>query len=588
MKDPLADDLGQSVRPNPKYQYRNPKQISISKSQVSPSCKVLVICSLGALYWFGISCFGFGICPSNFGASPKVSGFPRSAIRFRRPSARRCAGIVLILVMVMIAMLTLAGLSFVLSLGTEHKAVDVHGDELRLQQVLESGVEMLSVFAQQTPELQQAAGGADDNPDLFQGVEVLSDDLAARHGRVTVLSPRVENDEITGVRYGWEDESGRLNLGVLPDWERQMPGSAKRALMALPGMTETVADKILDWISIHSSSSARDVYGDLHLPYAARNGCPARLQELLLIPDVPRDLLLGHDLNYNYRPGPRENGDQAEPMGGQFGGDSLPWRSLLTLYSAERNIDPRGQPRIALNDPDLHGLFARLSQVADPSWAKYIVLYRQYGPAPAGSAAPGGGPPVSSGQRADEAAVGLDFSRPGTFQIASILDLIGTPVLNPSGQPPIVISPFSSDRQAMQKYLPVLLDETSLTAAKTIRGRVNLNTAPRAVLRGVPGMDDRLVESIVTNRRAAGQDVERRYPIWLLTEGLVGLPQMKTLLPYLTCGGQVYRAQVVAYFEEGGPVARAEIVLDATLTPPAPVAWTDLRVRGRGFSADQL
>jgi DNA uptake protein ComE-like DNA-binding protein len=321
------------------------------------------------------------------------------------------------------------------------------------------------------------------------------------------------------------------------------------------------------------------------------------LEELLLIPDVPRDLLLGRDLNYNYRLSAHETGDRSERVGDQLGGGSLPWTSLLTLYSAERNVNPRGQARIALNAADLQALFSHLGQVVDPSWAKFIVLYRQYGPAQASApgvpvgALPGGAPPAASGQRPDEVAATLDFSRPGVFSIASVLDLIGAQIvlMNPlTKQSQIVTSPFSTDREAMRKYLPVLLDETTLIAGNVIRGRVNLNTATRAVLRGVPGIDDHLVESIVSNRHAASDDLDRRCPTWLLTEGLVDIPQMKALLPYVTCGGQVYRAQVIAYFEEGGPVARAEIVLDATLTPPAPVSWTDLRVRGRGFSANEL
>ena len=57
---------------------------------------------------------------------------------------------------------------------------------------------------------------------------MLDDERAARHGRVTVLSPRLDRDEVVGVRDGWEDESGRLNLAVLPEWEKQMPDSARR------------------------------------------------------------------------------------------------------------------------------------------------------------------------------------------------------------------------------------------------------------------------------------------------------------------------------------------------------------------------
>jgi hypothetical protein len=524
---------------------------------------------------------------------------PPSAVKTaRHRRGRRChtsrrRGIVLILVTVVIIMVTLAGLSFVLTLGTEHKAVDVHGDELRLQQLLESGVELMATLAEQSPELRQAAGGVQDNADLFRGALVIDDERAARHGRVTVVSPRLDRDEAVGVRYGWDDESTRLNLAVLPQWEKQSPDAARRALMCLPGMTDSAAAKILDWLDADDSprpgGAERQQYADLHKPYAPRNGCPARIEELLLIPDVPRNLLLGPDFNREYQLASRETGPAAQ---NRSAGTPPPWTTLLTLYSAERNVNPQGQPRISLNDPDLRRLFTRLTAVVDPAWAEFIILYRQFGPVAGLAASPGNKPAAGgSGRKPEEIAGTLDFGRPGRVRIESILDLIGVSIAlsNPPSPPwRIVESPFSTDRVALRDSLPVLLDQTTVVEDAVIRGRVNINAAPRTVLRGVPGMDDHVVEAILANRHMTGDDPARRHPIWLLTEGLVDVAQMKALLPYVTCGGQVYRAQIIGYFEEGGPMARAEVVVDATVTPPRPVSWTDLRLHGRGPSREEL
>ena len=63
---------------------------------------------------------------------------------------------------------------------------------------------------------------------------------------------------------------------------------------------------------------------------------------------------------------------------------------------------------------------------------------------------------------------------------------------------------------------------------------------------------------------------------------------MKALWPYVTCSGQVYRAQVVGFFDGQGPVARAEIVIDATQQPARLAYWKDLRVLGRGFTTETL
>jgi hypothetical protein len=355
---------------------------------------------------------------------------------------------------------------------------------------------------------------------------------------------------------------------------------------------------------------------------------------------------------------------------------------FLTLHSAERNDNPRGGARINLNDSNLSQLYSNLTGVMSSSWAEFIILYRQFGPAgnlsggpktppngpPPGGGMPGGGMPgggmpaggasgggasgggaagggmpgggfsagagappsgsnlplagsggampppggpqsgAGAGAKGAQTSTTLDFSRPARFRIESVLDLVGarvmlmpsqgphpqaplpaSPQVPPQAQPPqFVESPFTTDVTAMRTYLPKLLDETTEVSDTIIRGRININVASRTVLRAVPGMEERFVEAIVSGRNNGDEEADHRYPIWLLTEGQVTLAQMKALLPYLTCGGRVYRAQVIGYLEDGGATSRAEVVVDATVTPPKPVSWTDLRVRGRGFSRDEL
>ncbi|OHB70461.1 MAG: hypothetical protein A2V70_11315 [Planctomycetes bacterium RBG_13_63_9] len=137
----------------------------------------------------------------------------------------------------------------------------------------------------------------------------------------------------------------------------------------------------------------------------------------------------------------------------------------------------------------------------------------------------------------------------------------------------------------MREYLPKLLDHATIDKSKVIRGRINVNEAPRAVLLAVPGLDGALVEQIVTARGRAAtlDDPSRRHTTWLLTEGLVDLPRMKDLMSYLTAAGDVYRAQFVAYFDAPGPSDRVEVVIDATWSPPRRVYWKSLRLLGRGY-----
>ncbi len=137
-----------------------------------------------------------------------------------------------------------------------------------------------------------------DNPQTFRGVLVLNDENAWGAARFSIVSPRLEGGEAPGLRFGVENESARLNLAVLLDWDQRRPGAAKEALLALPGMTETIADAILDWLDSDSQprpfGAEADDYQGRGMPYAPRNGVPQCLEELLLVRGVTRAAFSGH------------------------------------------------------------------------------------------------------------------------------------------------------------------------------------------------------------------------------------------------------------------------------------------------------
>ena len=75
---------------------------------------------------------------------------------------------------------------------------------------------------------------------------------------------------------------------------------------------------------------------------------------------------------------------------------------------------------------------------------------------------------------------------------------------------------------------------------------------------------------------------------WPLIEGLVKLDEMKKMMPYITTGGSVFRGMVVGYYDGGGPAARIEAVLDATVMPSRVVLWREMTQLGRGYSLEDL
>jgi hypothetical protein len=534
--------------------------------------------------------------------------------------------VVLFIVMVLIVMISLAGLSFVITMSTENKAVHVSGDVMQIEQVVASGEELLKAYCELSLDERRAAGGAIDNAALFRGALVVDDGSGDHRARFSVVAPQIEDARIVGIRFGAENESARLNLARLPQWDAEQPGAAQEALMNLPGMTEGIADAILDWIDVdpapRPNGAEAEYYAGLGVPYRPRNGIPTSLDELLLIRDVSRHLLFGADADFNHQVDEVES--QLASAGRGFGaaGDQVPWASLLTVYSAERNTSYEGSPRIHLNERDLPKLHKQLKETFDASWADFIVAYRQFGPweGPPEETWPGSrsarrrglavGPPRAEdlrsavSRRGERPGRSLDLSRPARFEIGSVLDLIGVKVRlretvaeveegepRPARRPPYLLeSPFEDDRLAMEDYLPKLVDAATVTSDKILRGRINVNGAPRAVLLGVPGLDRSAVDQIIAARglRSGRDDAKRRHVTWLLTEGIVDREQMRALEPYLTTGGDVFRAQVVGYFEDSGLSARAEVVVDGTASPPRQLYWKDLRLFGRGYSLETL
>lgn len=535
---------------------------------------------------------------------------------------------VLILVLVVIAALSLAALTFSEWMLTERQASNVAGRQARARALAESGMEAVLQVLSLDPQSAADAGGWYDNPDLFCGVLVTDADLARDRGRFTVVSPLVDLGMYTGVRYGLENESAKLNLNTLLLLEKTSADAPKNLLMGLPGMTEEIADAILDWLDEddepRTSGAEAEYYSTLDPPYAPANGVLTSLDELLMVRGVTPELLFGVDTNRNgyaddTEPDPSmlASADASlEPM-------DCGWSAYLTLYSLEANLQPDGQPKINVNQDDLQALSEQLEEVLEPDWAKYIIAYRLQEQASAQQSATGqqnqeqtpadgeqnpeeqeeqSGSGRTPAQGNDQPSNGqvqtgslssgeLDLSQSPKTKLASLLDLIDGKIrIKFQGQQQAVEveSPFRSD--AAGEYLPTLMDVLSTDDSALLPGRINVNEAPPSLLEAIPGMPAEAVDSIVTRRQSAADDPETdfRHATWLLTEGIVDLEQMKQLLPLVTGGGNVYRAQVVGFFDQDGPAARIEAVFNATQSPARIVSWRELTHLGRGYPLEVL
>ncbi|CAE7447322.1 unnamed protein product, partial [Symbiodinium sp. CCMP2456] len=354
---------------------------------------------------------------------------------------------------------------------------------------------------------------------------------------------------------------------------------------------------------VRSLGAERDYYSTLEPPILPMNGPISTLEQLLQVKGVTPELLWGLDQDRNYEVSPAEAAGVALPVDNSTGELSGGWASMLTLYSAEANVQPDGTPKINVNGDDLQQLHTQIESVLGIDAANFVVAYRQGGPEEDPDAledeatepeqpeevealGEGGGEGGGSTQMQEKAAgaITIDFNAPAAEAITDPLDLVGVRVrVVEAGQlePAIVTSPWQEGDTTINQMVSTL----TTTDATSIPGRVNINQAPRAVLIGLPGMPPNVADAIVANRdpTAGSTRPDRLNAVWLLTEGYLQLEEMKALAPYVTGQGAVYRTQVVGGYEAGGPIRRMEVVLDATTLPPRVVLRRDLSPLGAGF-----
>ncbi|MBQ9874885.1 MAG: general secretion pathway protein GspK [Thermoguttaceae bacterium] len=539
----------------------------------------------------------------------------------------------LLIVTLVLATLSLSGAALLLLMKAERGATDVRGLDALVKGVDRSAVVFLISAVESTPEEREKFGGLYDNPDYFQGTELLKfEEGGADASRFTVVSPKFTDAKIEGVRYGLTDESTKLNLDAVLAWDAENPGAGREALLKLPGMTPIAADSILDWIDPderpRSNGAEASYYSSKKLPYSPRNAVPVFLEEILLARGATRSQLYGTDEDFTYG-AEKIDPNEGRALGGSLilGGasssersnDAVPWKELLTVFSAEKDVDPTGSARVDLNGADLQFLYRELAPRVGDDLAKFVVLYRQYGPRPTpesnsnSSPARGAGRAGARGRResgysfrgaanrnasansgeneptkGNLASVNLDFSKESETTLASPLDIVGAQVVVGNV---VYDSPIPDSQNArVAENLFKFLDYASTNDSTTIVGRVNVNVASQIVLSAIPGLGAADVRSIMDNRPDPAKRLpdDYRHASWLYTKGLVNLQKMKSLYNKTTARGDVYRGQIIGFLEGSDETARAEVVIDGTTIPPRQVFYKDLTTLGKGFEPSVL
>ena len=544
-----------------------------------------------------------------------------------RPAARR--GSILIVVLVVVVLLTLAAANYSARMTTELEATVISASDVQARMLADSGAEYIATVLANRSETGTGGDNLLHNPDLFLGMTVAESENARARGRFTVIAPVEQDSSATMVRYGLMDESAKLNLNLL-DKLNLDDEQSRTLLMGLPYMTEEIADAIRDWVDTDDTSRDYGVeteyYESLSPPYTAKNGPLETIDELLLVRGVTPELLYGEDANRNGLLDPNEDdGELSPPYDNADGILQLGWIAFLTTSSREANVRFDGTPRIDVNNGILSDLYDDLEVEFGEEVAKFVVAFRMGGPkdkAPteedtAGVAssstqqqqqqqqqqvAQGVAEAVASAATSGTGTVtrgGMNLAGGAKYTIKSLWELIDPATsrcdATVNGTKVELVSPWSADPGTLSQVLPQIVETLSVTSDSYLEGRININQARGEVLSGLPGMTDALMSAILAAQPVDSSgnpmtDVIASHATtgWLFTEGNIDIWGMRALDPYITARGDVYRAQVLGFFDGGGPVSRIEVLIDATEAPPRLVFHRDLDALGRGYTRQQM
>ena len=419
----------------------------------------------------------------------------------------RAAVLVLVLWCVVILSILVLNLAFLTK--THVRITANYADTNALHNIAFAGVE----FAVAT--IRGDTGPVDDFSDGWADGKALRD-IPVGDGFFSL----VRDGDSGAPEYGIEDEASKLNLCT----------ATEETLMRLPGMTPELAQALLDWqdtdLQPHPMGAENDYYESLPKPRPCKNGKLTTLAELLLVKGFTPSVLYGEDLNGNGLLDPNEDdGDASPPSDNQDGVLDRGILPYVTIYSVDKNVTPDGKTRVNITQADESTLKTSIPGLSDAE-AKAIVSYRggnqfqNVGDLLRVTEPQPNAPQQQQPQQDEEAARRDDGgsrsgnrdleSRPrrgGSFRGRSPRSGGGSPDSTTPSQPAPEAAPtgkkvFTPDR------LKQIISYCAIVGDTTTEGRINVNTASKAVLQTLPGMSETLAQAVVDHRSQSGKSFQ--------------------------------------------------------------------------------
>jgi len=279
------------------------------------------------------------------------------------------------------------------------------------------------------------------------------------------------------------DENSKLNINV----------ATRMQLLELPNITQDVVDSIYDWRDADNDpqqlGAEADFYRNRGLGYEPRNGNFRSIAELELVAGAWPQYLRGEDWNLNGRLDPNEDdGKRTMPDDNANGKLEAGWSQYLTASTRPVTKSASGQPRLDLRKANSEELMTRTGM--DATQAAAILTYAKVGNARMAQIL---SVPLSqlTGSRTAGAAGANNSGANRTGRSSA-------------GRTGAAATPAASTVKNLDtKQLTLVLNECSLDDTRTSQanaGKVNLNTASRALLRDILQLDTRYADSILSRR----------------------------------------------------------------------------------------
>lgn len=515
-------------------------------------------------------------------------------------------GVILLIVLVVVVALSVVAYGFSRQMVIELSTTQAITQNVQQELLVDSVVEQL--LASDPIEVAKLCVPVDERSVSPKRIKNLSDrdqpslaklKLPGRNEEgVAIMAITATPPDSSTLQFGLRNESSKLNLNSLVG-KRLSRQQVIAKLMKYKDLSESTAAGIANLLGVFDSQSSSG-----NPPRPASENPMERfvvrsMRQLLTVPGVTEERLLGEDRNGNGVLDPNENdGDGSWPADNADGKLDAGWSAHWTLIGSESNFQQDGKPKIDLNQTDLVALYDQLLDFATPEEARFVVAWRVSSPVYTDSSERnkedvkkeienelnktfddrlanqlGNNPVAPVGkpeQTGPKLRAGINLDITTAREVKSLLEFSSCQLqLLIEGKDTILVSPFANDAASLARWLPMWEARTRITSGSVNNTRINILQASLPTLTTVEGVSEELAKAIIAQRtsidnsRLISDSQDKQITIgWLLEAGLVTTAELRLISDEITVGGSVLQGYAVGQLERTRTAAIRFIELD--------------------------